>query len=505
MENKHTHTVVNTKTGATVGKYTSAKSAHRAADKADEKYGATVHSVKPIAEGIGSAIKNVFKRKTAVEKFRELSAKRTRDNLGAPEERVPKPHAPSRSRSEYDANRAMGRRSNIGESEASNKIYSEADKHLSLANDEERENGKTQKFHFHMADYHDAMSEWNSERGREGVADKHARKADMHQEKAVMMKEETEYKVGDKVSIHSPDDWDWHERKGKLVSTSDDGHVVKLDGGIMLSVAKHEIKKLDEEKQLDHEGANARRVAAMPKGSILGSTDDIKTHLKYLEARFKHLKKFGYSTNKVADKIGRVNHLLTQKRTIPEEVKVGQQVKFKEPVSGKTRGSRKPMTFHGGEVVQVKSDGAIVRPKAWHGDEGLDVHVPHKNIHEGSHVNCPECGEDYGKASEYGSNHLKYCANCGYRANNSDKEAARAELDRDSNDNSNPFANYWKKLNENSASERIKRKYRGTKRGTNETGSPAHRINTKPSVDDNHGTGMGASRYLRRTRHSADD
>lgn len=448
MEKKHTHTVVNTKTGATVGKYTSAKSAHKAADKADEKYGATVHSVKPIAEGIGSAIKNVFKRKTAVEKFRELSAKRTRDNLGAPEERKPKPYAPSHSRSEYDANRAMGRRSNIGESEASNKIYSQADKHLSLANDEERENGKTQKFHFHMADYHDAMSEWNSERGREGVADKHARKADMHQEKAVMMKEE---------------------------------------------------------KQLDHEGANARRVAAMPKGSILGSTDDIKTHLKYLEARFKHLKKFGYSTNKVADKIGRVNHLLTQKRTIPEEVKVGQQVKFKEPVAGTTRGSRKPMTFHGGEVVQVKSDGAIVRPKAWHGDEGLDVHVPHKNIHEGSHVNCPECGEDYGKASEYGSNHLKYCANCGYRASNSDKEAAKAELDRDSNDNSNPFANYWKKLNENSASERIKRKYRGINRGRNETGSPAHKINTKPSVDDNHGTGMGASRYLRRTRHSADD
>ena len=70
-----------------------------------------------------------------------------------------------------------------------------------------------------------------------------------------MYKEETEFKVGDKVSIHSPDDWDWHEREGELVSTSDDGHVVKLnDGGIHLSVAKHQIKKLDEEAEQIDEG-----------------------------------------------------------------------------------------------------------------------------------------------------------------------------------------------------------------------------------------------------------
>jgi hypothetical protein len=62
-----------------------------------------------------------------------------------------------------------------------------------------------------------------------------------------LTREETEFKVGDKVSIHSPDDWDWHERKGELVSTSNDGHVVKLNDGGMLSVAKHQIKKIDEE------------------------------------------------------------------------------------------------------------------------------------------------------------------------------------------------------------------------------------------------------------------
>ena len=61
-----------------------------------------------------------------------------------------------------------------------------------------------------------------------------------------------QFKVGDKVSIHAPDDLDWHEREGELVSTSDDGHVVKLSGGQKLSVSKHQIKKINEEvEQVD--------------------------------------------------------------------------------------------------------------------------------------------------------------------------------------------------------------------------------------------------------------
>jgi hypothetical protein len=63
-------------------------------------------------------------------------------------------------------------------------------------------------------------------------------------------------------------------------------------------------------------------------------------------------------------------------------VKVGQRVKFNEPVAGTARHTRKPMSFDGGKVVQVTPTHAIVRPQAWHGDEGLDVHVPHKNIKE---------------------------------------------------------------------------------------------------------------------------
>ena len=46
---KFTHQVVHNKTGNVVGKYTSLKSAHRAADKKDSAYGAVAHIVKPIA------------------------------------------------------------------------------------------------------------------------------------------------------------------------------------------------------------------------------------------------------------------------------------------------------------------------------------------------------------------------------------------------------------------------------------------------------------------------
>jgi hypothetical protein len=51
------------------------------------------------------------------------------------------------------------------------------------------------------------------------------------------------------------------------------------------------------------------------------------------------------------------------------------------------------MSFDGGKVVQVTPTHAIVRPQAWHGDEGLDVHVPHKNIKEEAIVE----GGNYGK------------------------------------------------------------------------------------------------------------
>ena len=76
------------------------------------------------------------------------------------------------------------------------------------------------------------------------------------------------------------------------------------------------------------------------------------------------------------------NPFASMKSVKESNVKVGQRVKFNEPVSGTARHTRKPMSFDGGKVVQVTSTGAMVRPQAWHGDEGLDVHVPHKNIKE---------------------------------------------------------------------------------------------------------------------------
>jgi hypothetical protein len=76
------------------------------------------------------------------------------------------------------------------------------------------------------------------------------------------------------------------------------------------------------------------------------------------------------------------NPFASMKSVKESHVKVGQRVKFNEPVAGTARHTRKPMSFDGGKVVQVTPTGAMVRPQAWHGDEGLDVHVPHKNIKE---------------------------------------------------------------------------------------------------------------------------
>lgn len=45
--------------------------------------------------------------------------------------------------------------------------------------------------HMHMADHHDNLSQWHSEKGRHGVADSHAAKAEEHHEKAMSLKEET--------------------------------------------------------------------------------------------------------------------------------------------------------------------------------------------------------------------------------------------------------------------------------------------------------------------------
>ena len=47
-DKQYTHKVVHIKTGDVVGKYTSLKAAHRAADKKDNAYGAVAHTVKEI-------------------------------------------------------------------------------------------------------------------------------------------------------------------------------------------------------------------------------------------------------------------------------------------------------------------------------------------------------------------------------------------------------------------------------------------------------------------------
>jgi ribosomal protein S15P/S13E len=63
--------------------------------------------------------------------------------------------------------------------------HDEAEKHLSLANDADNKGDKL-AYHHHMADHHDALSQWHESKGRSASADKHAEKADYHQEQMVL-------------------------------------------------------------------------------------------------------------------------------------------------------------------------------------------------------------------------------------------------------------------------------------------------------------------------------
>lgn len=44
--------------------------------------------------------------------------------------------------------------------------------------------------HLHMADYHDNLAQWHSEKGRHSVADEHAKKSEEHHDQAMKLKEE---------------------------------------------------------------------------------------------------------------------------------------------------------------------------------------------------------------------------------------------------------------------------------------------------------------------------
>lgn len=99
--------------------------------------------------------------------------------------------------------------------ESSNEIYDEAEKHLSLANDADAK-GDKKTFHAHMADHHDAMSEWHESKGRSASADKHAEKAEYHHEKSLQTNEDiytSDTKTKDYMTKDKEGNWIWRKRK----------------------------------------------------------------------------------------------------------------------------------------------------------------------------------------------------------------------------------------------------------------------------------------------------
>lgn len=66
--------------------------------------------------------------------------------------------------------------------------YEKAEENKKSA-DAAKKQGDMFAHHLHMADHHDNLSQWHSEKGRHGEADRHAAKSEEHHEKAMKLKE----------------------------------------------------------------------------------------------------------------------------------------------------------------------------------------------------------------------------------------------------------------------------------------------------------------------------
>lgn len=69
-------------------------------------------------------------------------------------------------------------------------VYAKSEENKRSA-DAAKKQGNMFDHHMHMADYHDNLAQWNSERGRHSVADTHAAKSDEHHKQAMKLKEDT--------------------------------------------------------------------------------------------------------------------------------------------------------------------------------------------------------------------------------------------------------------------------------------------------------------------------
>jgi hypothetical protein len=114
-----------------------------------------------------------------------------------------------------------------------------------------------------MADHHENLSQWHSEKGRHSVADTHAQKSEEHHEKAMSLKENT-------LDESMTDSW--------------------------------------------------KSVQSMDKGSVTGGKDQVKKRLAYLNAVHAHHKKFGNDTHKVRKEIEGINRSRIAEETQEKEM-----------------------------------------------------------------------------------------------------------------------------------------------------------------------------------------
>ena len=121
--------------------------------------------------------------KTATDKV----IKKDKERIAALPKREPEKHVPSYPLGGRDEK--SGR--SYSEEVVTEGAYEKSEENKRSA-DAAKKQGDMFAHHLHMADYHDNLAQWHSEKGRHGEADKHAEKSEQHHNQAMKLKEEVE-------------------------------------------------------------------------------------------------------------------------------------------------------------------------------------------------------------------------------------------------------------------------------------------------------------------------
>lgn len=133
------------------------------------------------------ASKVLAKREPGMKTATDKVIKKDKERIAALPKREPEKHVPSYPLGGRDEK--SGR--SYSEEVVTEGAYEKSEENKRSA-DAAKKQGDMFAHHLHMADYHDNLAQWHSEKGRHGEADKHAEKSEQHHNQAMKLKEEVE-------------------------------------------------------------------------------------------------------------------------------------------------------------------------------------------------------------------------------------------------------------------------------------------------------------------------